>query len=380
MFFSASARLAEATADLGDLAARLDAWLEDANESWLIEPRNVAASLRERPEKVEYLLAQAARREVGLLVGEHYVRCSSCDNLIATEDVADAHDNEETLECSQCGHELAGDEVETVAYRLARVAADEARSRHARQRRRVAILTALDLELQTILKRLDNVKRENSEQGTVYLVGTFETDSAVWEIAAAAIGAGDVGAAAEAERVISHFKPENVFFVGIAGGIKDVALGDVVVPDQVFLYESGKAGAEFRANPEGYRPTQGLLSNARATAALNEWQARIIDPPETHPQALIQPIAAGEQVVVSTQSPTYKRIREHYGRAVAVEMEGAGFLRGAYGNLGVGSLVVRGISDLLDNKAASDAGGGQPRAADHAAAFAFEVIANIARA
>jgi len=46
-------------------------------------------------------------------------------------------------------------------------------------------------------------------------------------------------------------------------------------------------------------------------------------------------------------------------------------------SLGVGSLVVRGISDLIENKAASDAGGWQPRAADHAAAFVFEVIANI---
>jgi len=377
MFFSASARLAEATADLGALAARFDEWLEDANESWLIETRNVAASLGQREDKVEYLLEQAARPETGLLVPERYVRCSNCENLVPIDDVEEARESEEPLDCSHCGRPLTGEEPDVTAYRLAPDAAAEARSRRERPRRKIAILTALELELRAVLAHVKDVRRENSAQGTVYLVGTFETETAMWEVAAVAIGAGDLGAAAEAERVITRFSPEVVFFVGVAGGIKDVTLGDVVVPDQVFLYESGKAGEEFRPNPESYRPTQGLLSNARATSYEENWQSRIVSPPPSPPKVLIQPIAAGEQVVTSTESPTYERIRQHYGRAVAVEMEGAGFLRGAHGNLGVGSLVVRGISDLIDNKAEADAGGSQPRAADHAAAFAFEVIVNI---
>jgi nucleoside phosphorylase len=377
MFFSASARLADATADLGDLAERFDAWLKDANESWLIESDNVAASLREHESKVEYLLAQSAIVDVGLLVADRYVRCEKCRNLIPIEEVEDARENEEPLECSQCGAELAGAESEAIAYRLSAAAAEEARVRRERPRRRIAILTALDLELQAVLARLDQPKRDTSLQGTVYLVGTFQTEAVIWEVATVAIGAGNPGAAAEAERVIAHFDPESVFFVGIAGGIKDVALGDVVVPDQVFLHESGKESATFRANPVGFRPTQGLLSNAQATAALKQWQTRITEQPPTPPTAVIEPIVAGEQVVVSVESVAYERIRENYGRAVAVEMEGAGFLRGAWGNLGVGALVVRGISDLLDNKDIADADGGQARAADHAAAFAFEVIANI---
>ena len=377
MFFSASARLADATADLGNLAERLDEWLEDANETWLIEPRNVASSLSERRERIEYLLTKAAHPDVGLLVAERYLRCEECENLIPVEDLVEAQENEEPLECSQCGKTVAEEAPEAVTYRLAPQAAEEARARRERPRRRIAILTALDLELQTVLARLENVERDTSPQGTVYLVGTFATDTVVWEVATAAIGAGNPGAATEADRVIAHFNPESVFFVGIAGGIKDVEIGDVVVPDQVFLYESGKAGDEFRPSSDGQRPTQALLSNARATAALNTWQTRLTEQPAAAPKAIIQPIAAGEQVVVSAESVAYKRIREHYGRAVAVEMEGAGFLRGAWGNLGVGSLVVRGISDLLENKGEADAEGGQLRAADHAAAFAFEVIANI---
>ena len=60
-------------------------------------------------------------------------------------------------------------------------------------------------------------------------------------------------------------------------------------------------------------------------------------------------------------------------------MEGHGFLVATHANSNVDALVVRGVSDLIEGKGKADAEGWQERASQHAAAFAFEVLATIDR-
>jgi nucleoside phosphorylase len=60
-------------------------------------------------------------------------------------------------------------------------------------------------------------------------------------VGTALIGAGDAGAAFEAERAVRHFDPDVTLFVGVAAGIKGVALGDVVAATDLFGYRSGQA-------------------------------------------------------------------------------------------------------------------------------------------
>ncbi len=83
------------------------------------------------------------------------------------------------------------------------------------------ILTALQVETRAVLRHLAGWSEEVVE-GTVFHRGRFEG----WEVAVGEIGAGNATAAAVTQRAVQHFHPQVALFVGVAGGVKDVALGD----------------------------------------------------------------------------------------------------------------------------------------------------------
>jgi nucleoside phosphorylase len=238
------------------------------------------------------------------------------------------------------------------------------------------ILTALPVEYRSVRAFLTNLQEEVHAQGTVYERGRFLMREGQWDVGIVEIGAGNAGAALEAERAIAYFNPDVILFVGVAGGIKDVALGDVVASTKVYCYESGKAGEIFLPRPGVGLTDYGLEQRARAEARKDDWlkRIRLIEP---GPRIFVAPIAAGEKVVSSTQSEVFRFIRSNYGDAVALEMEGFGFLEAVRANRRVSAMVIRGISDLIDGKADADGKGSQEIAAHHASAFAFEMLAKL---
>lgn len=243
---------------------------------------------------------------------------------------------------------------------------------------RVVVLTAIRVEYQAVRTHLTNIHEEVHPQGTIYERGTFSSQDRSWDVVIGEIGAGNPGAALEAERAISHFKPQVILFVGVAGGVKDVHLGDVVVATKVYGYESGKAEAAFLTRPSVANSTYRMEQRARAEARKNDWLRQIRDvSSNVPPTAFVGPIAAGEKVIASTKSDVAKFVKEHYGDTLAVEMEGYGFLLAAHAYPQVEALVVRGISDRLDGKQEADAANMQQVAAQHASAFAFQVLATL---
>lgn len=243
-----------------------------------------------------------------------------------------------------------------------------------RQSPTVVIITALDVETRAVLRQLGATTVE-TVGGTGFFRGRVEG----WDVAAVEAGPGNSGAAAIAVRAIAHYKPDIAIFVGVAGGVKDVAIGDAVVATKVYGYESGKDMAKgFQPRPDVQQTAHELEQRARIIRQSDDWKKRL-DPALSHdkPAVYVAPIAAGEKVVASKRAATAKLIREHYGDTLAVEMEGSGFLKGVHISHPTKGCVIRGISDLLSKKSEADKAGSQPRAVDVASAVAFEMLSGL---
>lgn len=242
---------------------------------------------------------------------------------------------------------------------------------------RAVILTALPAEFNAVRAHLTDI-REEIHKGTVYERGLFSAGEQAWEVGIVEVGAGNHSAASEAERAITHFDPTVALFVGVAGGVKDVEVGDVVAATKVYGYESGKAEQTFKSRPDVRNSSHGMVHRARAEARKPDWLKRIIGVvAEGSPRAFVGPIAAGEKVIAATESELYQFIRSTYNDTLAIEMEGRGFLEAAHAHPQVMALIVRGISDLIHNKSDLDDAWRQEIAVRHASAFAFEVLAKL---
>lgn len=196
------------------------------------------------------------------------------------------------------------------------------------------------------------------------------------QVALAQIGEGNTAAATFTERASNMFQPEALFFVGVAGRLKeDIALGDIVVPPEVLAYHGGKdTDTQFHSRPRGWPVSHDLEQIAKLVDGDGSWLPRAHRHTQPRPQIHFKPIAAGEVVLDSTTSALARRLREQYNNAVAIEMEGAGVAQAAHVNQ-LPLLIIRGISDPADGtKGEADQAGWQEKAAANAAAFAVAVI------
>jgi nucleoside phosphorylase/ADP-ribose pyrophosphatase YjhB (NUDIX family) len=246
------------------------------------------------------------------------------------------------------------------------------------EQKTVVVLTALDLEYESVRERLTNLQVQSHRAGTRFEVGRLVGHDC--RIALAQVGKGNHAAAVLAERAIAQFDPAALVFVGVAGALRpSIALGDVVVATHVYAYHGGTSEDDgLKARPRVWEAPHRVLQIAQHVNRSGEW-TRFLQSGSKPPRVVFGPVAAGEIVQDSAISEQARWIREHYNDACAIEMEAAGVAQAAHLNDSLPVVVVRGVSDRADGgKAAADGIGWQPRAAANATAFAVALIAELA--
>lgn len=250
----------------------------------------------------------------------------------------------------------------------------------------VVILTAIKEEYEAVRNHLDFPKEEKRD-GTFYEKGIFSHEGQeIAEVFIRECGDRNVRASQETERAIQYFKPDCMFFVGIAGSLKpqDFEPGDVIFPDKIYYYEGGKAELDgVKARPDAGKSDYRLLELAKQERRKADWKSLIQNKWEKDVKSNIGIIASGEQILEHIKSDLGKLIKEKYNDTSVIEMEGFGFTNAIerQGNeKRILHGVVRGISDIVElsektgeviNRRPDNA---KEFASDTAAAFAFWLI------
>lgn len=239
---------------------------------------------------------------------------------------------------------------------------------------KIAILTPIPIEYQKVRELLGiSTLHAVQHNGRQYEEGRFQGRFHPFEVIISQTGSKNTEVALATDRAIQQYNPNIVILTGIAGGVKDVKIGDVVIANKLYGYESGKETDEgFVSRPEVFTCSLDLVDHAKQTALSPQWKSR--SPFAENSNVFTGPIISGDKVIASIESPVYKNIKKHFNDTIALEMEASGFGKVMLYHPMVKFINIRGVSDLLKNKSETDEEGSQEKAVANAVGFVFEML------
>jgi adenosylhomocysteine nucleosidase len=215
------------------------------------------------------------------------------------------------------------------------------------------ILGAMPVEIQMLESRLQGERTEEF-LGVAFHTGTLNGRKVVL----AASGVGKVNAAMTATLLLDHFRPAEVLFTGVAGGLNpDLAPGDIVLGEKTAQHDYGElTTVGFHPKPTGKEiplfmsPPERLLALAEAAAKEAGLDKIKTTRGERMPRVVRGVIVTGDVFVASPAKTA--ELRKMFN-ADAVEMEGAAVAQVCW-RQNVPCLVIRCVSDKADAMANAD--------------------------
>lgn len=226
----------------------------------------------------------------------------------------------------------------------------------------LAVITALQIERDAVLSRLDNAEREPNGAYYTGKIGSYHV------IVSLLPEMGNVESGITATQLLERFQPQNLIMLGIAAGNPaKVGLGNVVVANFCEYYELAKLTPDGKQTRTRQLPSSVALLTSAKNYKGTDWQTAIAIPNQAvshHPQVYFGPIGSGEKVIADNE--TLPMLLQNCPELLAVAMEGAGVARAVMHYEHSNFLEIRGISDFADPQKNDD---WQEYAANAAAAF-----------
>lgn len=242
-----------------------------------------------------------------------------------------------------------------------------------------AILGAFDEEVTILQKQLTGIQEQEIE-GISFVTGRLRGKRVV----IAWTGIGKVNAAMTTTLLIEHFRPNEVVFTGIAGGINpDLQPGDIVIAaktaqhDLCIITPDGIENfgvhnpANQKRNPVFFQADERLVKLAELSAKQVAPEKIKTSAGQRAPEIIKGVVVTGDAFIASAEKCT--ELRDRLG-ADAVEMEGAAVAQICY-QRNVPCIVIRSISDKANEKAVEDVEKFYKMAARNSASLVVEMVA-----
>ncbi|MEU6248271.1 phosphorylase [Glycomyces sp. NPDC047010] len=238
------------------------------------------------------------------------------------------------------------------------------------------ICTPLNVEYAAVADLLGHRPHTTETRGgSIYELHEFRARRTSWRLVLALTGRRNEETSAAVERAVQEWAPQVLMLVGVAGGLRESRVGDVVAATKVYGYEGGQdTDLGWLQRPDALPTSHALDQLAQQVSREGFWIWRAEPDADAPPPVHHRPIASGSKVVTGSSSYTADRIRESFGDAYAIDMEGFGAMAALRRSPSVQATVVRGVSDVLDDKDKDADRLTQPMAARRAAAFALALL------
>ncbi len=247
----------------------------------------------------------------------------------------------------------------------------------------VAVLTVLTEELRAVVEVLRRHRHYRSAPlpggSRLYEAEVAAEGANLRVVATQALEPGPQSAAAAYRRLRDAVRTPVVLLVGVAGGIRaDLAVGDVVIGDEVIYYDARRETVTAARRRGRSHPTTPALRH-RVNEFFLRYGSTIALRPAGSVRVFRGPIGSGSAVVTDPASDIVRFLRRFNEKTLAVETEAGGVGQAFYEEVGshpaAGWLTIRGISDLADR----DKGHGWHQlASDHAAAVMDRLLPMLA--